>query len=386
MNRKPSALHIITRMDQGGSAVNTFFQIKETSENFDNSLLCGSLSELTEQEVAEIRSLCREFAIEPSLRRDPNPVQDAIALVKLWKFIRRGKYDIIVTHTSKAGFVGRIAAWLARAPIVTHHTHGHVFSGYFGPAKTKLFIVLEKIAARFSHMIVCLTDLEIEDHLALGIGRRDLFRSLPSGVPVEKYSTPVKDRAATRKALGAPLDAPMLVVVARLEPVKGVRRAIEAMVELKNLSPAPRLVICGEGAEREMLEKLAADLGVSDLIIAPGQRNDVADVMHAADVYISPSLYEGFGRVIVEAMCAGLPIVATNTSGAATLVREGSTGFLVPIDDSVALGQAAKKLILDPSLREKMSAAAKQAVSDELSSKAVGRKLEGFHRELLSKK
>lgn len=382
--RKIKILHIITRMDHGGSADDTVRIIKGVPpEKYESSLLCGSLEQLSETELRELKSSCSSFTIEPSLKRDPKPLSDLRALFRLRRFILNGDYDIVHTHTSKAGIIGRLAARLAGRPVTVHSTHGHVFYGYFGKLKTSLFVFLEKHIATITDRVFCLTEMEIEDHLTLNIGTRGLFSCVYSGVPLEQYATPANPREQTREKLGLPPAALVIGAVARIDPVKGIRHIVEAFKLLHAENPNAHLLLAGDGEDRPELEKLSREYGISDRLHFLGHRTDIADLLHAMDIFALPSLNEGYGKAIVEAFCAGLPVVATRVGGIPALIKDGETGILVPPADPAALANAISRLLNDPALRQQLSAASLRRVSDDLSVEAMIRRHDEIYTELL---
>jgi len=383
-NRRAKVLHVITRMDCGGSAVNTANMIKNADrERYEPSLLCGSVSQLSATDEAELRNACAEFAVEPALRRNPHPFYDPAALFGIYRFIKSRDFDIVHTHTSKAGFVGRLAAHFAHVPVIIHSPHGHVFYGYFHPLKTRLYITLEKIGAKVSDRILCFTMLAIRDHIELGIGRREQFREMKSGVPVEQFMSPARDPQTVRAELGIPAGSKVIGNVARLDPVKGVRYLIRAFGILSGARDDVRLVLVGDGEEKAELAALVKDMGIEGKVCFAGQRSDVPDLLHAMDVFVLPSLNEGYGRVVVEAMSAGLPIVASRVGGVPTLVEDGENGLLVPAGDPEAIAAAAGRILDNPQLAAEMSEASRKLVSANHSVEAVQGILEENYRNLL---
>ncbi|MFA6450484.1 MAG: glycosyltransferase family 4 protein [bacterium] len=385
--RRIKLLRIITRMDLGGSAVDVIDLIKGMNrERFESHLVCGSVSQLDGEELGELKAACASFTLMPELKRNPSPANDIKALWKLYRLIRRERFDIVHAHTSKAGFIGRLAAHLAGAPVVVYSTHGHIFYGFFGKLKTKIFVALEKIGARCSDLIFCLTDLEIEDHLKLGIGWRELFITMPSGVPLEKFESPEKPPEEVKKQLGIPAGSPVIGTVARLDPIKGGKYLVEAFAQLKDIEPAPHLLLVGDGEDRAALEALARELGVGTRARFTGLRRDVPDLLHAMDVFAMPSLNEGYGKAIVEAMCAGRAIVATAVGGVPSLIESGVNGILVPPADSAALAGAIKSILESPEIAGGLSAAALAGAGDKFSVTAMNRATEHVYFQLLVKK
>jgi len=385
--RRHRLLSIITRLDMGGSAMTVMDIVKfMDGSKYEMHFMCGSVSQLEESELAALKSACASFTVEPELRRDPSPVHDLKALLRIYRFIRRGRFDIVHTHTSKAGFIGRLAARLAGVPCIVHCTHGHVFYGFFGKFKTKIYVFLEKIGALVSDRVLCLTALEVEDHLKLGIGRRELFEVVPSGVHTEQYAVAETPRETVRSRLGIPEAALVVGAVGRLDPVKGVRHLVDAFAQLKGFATEQYLLLVGDGEERTMLETRARELGVGARVVFTGLRRDVPDLLHVMDIYALPSLNEGYGRVLIEAMSAGLPVVASSVGGVPSLIRDGVNGLLVPPAEPDALAAAVTRLAQSPDLARKIADAGKASVDENCSVAAMNRKIELIYSEILSAK
>jgi len=278
--------------------------------------------------------------------------------VHLCRVMRAQRPAIVHTHTSKAGFVGRLAARLASVPAVIHQPHGHIFYGYYGDGRTAFYIALERIAARWTDCIVTLTDRGTEEHLARKIGRRAQYRTVPSGVPTAALRAAAPSRSVARARLGLPEDAFVVAGLGRLVPVKGFDVLVAALRPLADAVPSSRLVLIGDGPQREELRVAARDLGVGGRVLVTGVTPDIAGWLAAADVLAAPSRNEGMGRAIVEAMALGLPVVGAAVGGIPAVVADGETGWLVPPGDSLALAAALVELARDEALRIKLGTAA----------------------------
>jgi glycosyltransferase involved in cell wall biosynthesis len=296
----------------------------------------------------------------PTLERDPKPARDVRALVTLVRLLRRRRAAIVHTHTSKAGFLGRLAARLARTPAIVHQPHGHIFYGYYGRAVTALYVALERIGSRWSDRLITLTDREIEEHLALGIGRRPQFVTVPSGVPTAELRSRAPGRAAARAALGLPDDAFVVAALGRLVPVKGFDLLIEAMPALLAAVPDAHAIVIGDGPEEAALAALAQRLGVSARVRLHGTSTDPAAILAAVDVLAAPSRNEGMGRALVEAMALGVPVVGAEVGGIPSVVGDNEAGRLVPPDDIPALAGALVELGRDPNVRAKLAEVARE--------------------------
>jgi glycosyltransferase involved in cell wall biosynthesis len=352
-------VHVITRLTLGGSSENTIAQVVALARaGFACGLAVGAAeSEAPSLEGARRRG-CR-IADVPGLGREVSPRRDLGALLALVRLVRRERADVVHTHTSKAGFLGRLAARLARVPAVIHQPHGHIFYGYYGPRGSAFYISLERLAARWCDRIITLTERGIEEHLAQGIGRREQYVAVPSGVPTAELRARAPARDAARARLGLPRDAYVVVGVGRLVPVKGFERLVAALPGVLAEVPSAHVVLVGDGPEREALSAQAAALGVGARVRLTGATDDVTNFLAAGDVCAAPSRNEGMGRALVEAMALGLPVVGSAVGGIPAVIGEDEAGRLVPADDVTALAAALASLGRDEALRSKLGEAAR---------------------------
>jgi glycosyltransferase involved in cell wall biosynthesis len=351
-------MHVITRLTMGGSSENTVSQIEALERaGYASTLVLGPQSDPPVVEAARRRG-CRVVEIE-GLVREVSPARDFATALQLWRLFRRARPAIVHTHTSKAGFVGRLAAWLARVPVVIHQPHGHVFYGYWGRPRTAAFVALERLAAHWTDTIVTLTPREVTEHLERGIGRRAQFAVVPSGVPTQALRAASPSRAEARARLGLPPEAYVIAGVGRLVPVKGFDLLVTALAGVAARVPDTHVVLIGSGDEQDALQARAAALGVADRLHITGSVTDVVGRLAGADVLAAPSRNEGMGRVLVEAMALGLPVVGTRVGGIGDVITENECGLLVPPDDAAALTEALVELGLDTARRAQLGAAAR---------------------------
>jgi len=350
-------LHVITRLTVGGSAENTVATMVALEAAGYAGPLAVGIAKSDAPSVDDARHRGVRLLDVPALGREVG-VRDVAALVHLCRVMRAQRPAIVHTHTSKAGFVGRLAARLASVPAVIHQPHGHIFYGYYGDGRTAFYIALERIAARWTDCIVTLTDRGTEEHLARKIGRRAQYRTVPSGVPTAALRAAAPSRSVARARLGLPEDAFVVAGLGRLVPVKGFDVLVAALRPLADAVPSSRLVLIGDGPQREELRVAARDLGVGGRVLVTGVTPDIAGWLAAADVLAAPSRNEGMGRAIVEAMALGLPVVGAAVGGIPAVVADGETGWLVPPGDSLALAAALVELARDEALRIKLGTAA----------------------------
>lgn len=393
---KIKVLHIITRFDKGGSAQNTFLTLLEQKkQNFQPCLVSG-LSLESEMKYEEIKA--QEIDIQrlesedikfiqcPSLVRKINILKDIKAFFDLWRIIKKNNPLIVHTHTSKAGLLGRLAAKLAGIPIIVHTPHGHVFFSYFGPFKTNIFILLEKLASRITDKIVTLANREKEDHIVFKIAKEDKFVVIHSGIELNEFKElDFIEKLNLKKELGIPENNLIAGTVGRLEPVKGPEFLIEAAKYTVSNYPETIFILTGDGYLKQSLEKKAFDLGIKKNISFLGWRNDIAKIISLYDVFVLTSLNEGMGRVLVEAMTLGKPIVASNIGGIPDLVTHGKNGFLVPPKNSEQFAKYIQILFEDKEKREKMGLAGKKMALN-FSARNMVEKTAKLYKELLFQK
>ncbi len=343
-----SVLHVITRLDRGGSADNPILSCLGLSERgWEVTLAYGPTSDPTPALARLERSGRVPMIRVPDLVRDIRPLSDFKAYRTLRALMARGDYDVVHTHTSKAGLLGRRAARGLRSRVV-HTPHGHVVHGYFGPALTRAIVAAERRAARWCDTIVVLTNRGREDHLAAGVGRPDQFVTIPSGVPLAAFRSGLPARGAARAALGLDEGAIVAGCVARLVRVKGQHVLLEAAARLCPLHPALRILLAGDGEDRAALEGRATKEDLRGRVTFTGRLDDPRGALAAMDLFVLPSLNEGQGRAAVEAMAAGIPVVASEVGGLPEVLDGGRAGLLVPPGDPEALAAALEDFLVHP--------------------------------------
>ncbi len=332
-------LHVITRLVHGGAQANTIITCAHQISQGHEVLLASGLETGPE---GSLWDMARERGVPlaeiPSLLRDVAPAQEVKAFFALLRLIGEFRPDVIHTHTSKAGMLARWAAWLRRVPVIIHTPHGHVFHGYFGSAISRFWILLERVSAWITDSIVVLTPAERDEHVEVGIAPPSKFALVPSGVDLGPF-------LGVERSPGA---VPRVGCVARLAPIKGVLDLVEAFPHVVAARSDATLTIVGDGPQREEIVAAIERLGLKDRVRLAGYMADVRPVLAETDVLVVPSHNEGMGRVAVEGMAAGLPVVATRIGGLKDVVHDGETGFTVPSKDPVALARAIVDCLSDP--------------------------------------
>jgi glycosyltransferase involved in cell wall biosynthesis len=350
-------LHIITRLDMGGSAQNTLLTCQELCSEHEIVLVHGlsyesRMTELEKKMVTEGIEKAKKLGVRviplPSMVRRVNPIRDLMALFSLIGIIIAEKPHIVHTHSSKAGIIGRLAAKFAGVPYIVHTPHGHVFYGHFSPLASKIFLWLEKLFSKFTDRMIALTEGERDDYLNFSVCNPTKLLTIHSGVNVEKFMQPNGNAIQKRRSLGLNQKGPIIGFVGWLLPIKGPGHLLKAMEYVWSEHPETSVVFVGKGDLDVKLRAETLRMNANGRVKFLGWREDVDEIMPIFDMLVLPSLNEGMGRVLVEAMAAGKPVVASRVGGIPDLVQHCKTGFLVSPADEKALADSIKKLLSDP--------------------------------------
>lgn len=392
MLKRIKAIHIIARLDKGGSAENTLLTVMGLDREIYDVFLVKGLSvesNMADDETRAVEEMVREAEREgiriitvPGLVRRIHLFYDLKAFFALIKILRYEHPDIVHTHTSKAGIMGRWAAFLTGIPVIIHTPHGHVFWGYFGRCKTLFYIILEKLTACITDKIIALTEQEKKDHLHFLIASEDKFSVVHSGINLDRFSNLSVDPAVMKRELEIPEGNLVVGTAGRLTPVKGQRYLIEAARKIVDVKPDTTFVFLGDGELLNELKNMAFRLGIRENVKFLGWRPDVAEVMSTFDIFVLPSLNEGMGRVLVEAMAMGKPIVASDVGGIADLVVDGKNGFLVPAADVEIMVVRINDLLESAEKRKKMGENGKSRAAN-YSSNLMVKNIDQLYRAML---
>jgi glycosyltransferase involved in cell wall biosynthesis len=382
----PKVLHIITRMVKGGAQENTLANVAGIrGPGWESALVTGPAIGPEGSLEPECLAAGVRLIRSPYLVRELSAGSDFKALGHLKEVIRGERPDLVHTHTSKAGILGRIAARACKVPAVVHTPHGHVFHSYESGLKTRLFIAVERWCAPKADALIALTPNERDEHLELGIGRKDQWSVIHSGVDFAPFEAARGEGVAVRGELGIPDDAQVIGTVGRLVPIKGQSYLIEAFAHLASDFPRAHLMMVGDGELQGVLTAQVRTLGLTESgrVHFLGLRRDVPRLMTAMDVFVLPSLNEGMGRVLVEAMYMELPCVGSRVSGIPDVIEEEETGFLVPPRDTLALEGALRRLLSEPETARRMGVAGRAKAAPGFSVERMVEKIEQLYRSLL---
>lgn len=383
-DRPIKILRIIARLNIGGPAIHvSLLTAKLNDAEYQSTLVCGQI----EPGEGDMSYYAAQHGVTPvvvpELSRALNPLRDLRTLWTLWRLIRREQPDVVHTHTAKAGFVGRWAAKLAGVPVIVHTFHGHVFEGYFGPRKTRLFLVLEQLTSRVSDVILTLTEglrRELADKYR--VTRRERITVLPLGLDLQPFADTPRKPGTFRQAWGIPADVPLVGISGRFVPVKNHALFLEAAALIRAQRPDAHFVMVGDGELRAEAEAQIAALGLSGAVAITGWQRDLTAAYADMDVFVISSVNEGTPVTVIEALAAGCPVVATQVGGLPDLLEGGRFGALTPSGDADALASAVLNTLDSPP----DTTEAQRAMLDRYGIDRLVSDLRALYRALLTKK
>jgi glycosyltransferase involved in cell wall biosynthesis len=292
------------------------------------------------------------------IRREIRPVWDLGGLIRLHKFLKKEPYHIVHTHTSKAGFVGRLAARLAGVPVIIHTAHGFAFHEGSPALVRVIYSSLERIASRWCDRIVTVSEFHRTWAIELGMCNAQQIIAIPNGIAEVGRNRKI-GLTELRRELGAQDGGLVILCMARLAADKGLEYLIEAATTLPRTGRRLQIVIAGDGPARDRLEQLAVNLKVTDRVKFLGFREDVGDLLAASDLVVLPSLREGLSISLLESMAAGKPIIATSIGSQREVASRAEMAELVRPASAPALSEAIVRLAENPALMARLGANAR---------------------------
>ena len=381
---KIRVLHIITRLIIGGAQQNTILSAAGLKDlgDYELTILSGPQTGPEGSLINEAASAC-DLHILKQLRRNINPYYDLIAFVKLIRFIKKGNFDIVHTHSSKAGILGRWAARLAGTKVIVHSVHGWGHNTFQHPFIRSLYINLEKITLPITNKLIGVSKVNIKQGISRGIGKTDDYVMIRSGIDLKRFKNPKKPQDQVRGDLGIKIDALVVGTVTRLSAQKAPLDFIKSCFIAAKSSPKCIFVIVGDGPQRAKAEALVKEYRLEKQVIFTGLRTDIPELMSIFNIFVLSSLWEGLPRVLPQAMALKLPIVATDIDGNSEAVINGENGLLVAPGDCKAIAEAVIRLLENRDLAKSLGERGFERV-EEFSDLKMLKQIDSLYRELLS--
>ncbi|MDX2967908.1 glycosyltransferase [Kribbella solani] len=332
---------IVTRFIAGAGGVALRGVLPLDPARYRITIITGQGGPLTDRATAAGMNV----VIEPSLVSPLSPADDRRALSRLTELCRSGKYDVVHTHSAKAGALGRLAAHRAGVPRIVHTYHGFPFHEFQNPVRRAAYVAIEQRLARITDSVLAIGSGVATEALRRGLATPSTLRTIAPVVEAITVPRTPASRAAARAELGLDASTPLVGTVGRIDYQKAPEHFIAAIAKLRHTSATA--VWIGSGPGDHEAKELARRTGLQDRIIFAGERSDVPQLLPAFDVFAMASRYEGLPCAVVEAMRCGIPVVATAVNSVPDLVIPGETGLLVPPGRPALLADAIDNLLDD---------------------------------------
>jgi glycosyltransferase involved in cell wall biosynthesis len=375
-------LHMITRLNLGGAQENTILSCALIDPaRFPSATVSGTQIDREGEHFTMARARGVEVIPEPAMVREPNPVLDAVALGRLVALCRRWRPDVVHTHCSKAGILGRVAARMAGVRHVVHTAHGWGFHPAQSAPERLFYQAVERGCARLADTIVVVADQNRTRALELGIGRPEQFRTIRSGIELDAFRRDESLGRATRAALGIAPGTFVFGTVGRIAPQKAPFDALAAFARVHEANPDTAFVYVGDGPQHEELAAAVTAQGLAGKVHLLGLRHDVPALLSSFDAFVLTSRWEGLPRVVPQAMAAALPVIATAVDGTPEAVTEGVTGHLLAPGDVAGIADRMRAFAADPARARSLGAAGAARV-EEFSARRMVDQLAELYAEL----
>ena len=343
---------IITKLELGGAQEIAIHTTESLGRNRYTPILISGCGGILDEEVKN-NSRIKSFFI-PQLIRMMNPIKDAITLMKIWRLLRSERVDLVHTHSSKAGILGRWAAHFAGVPQIFHTYHGFGFNDYQKWWTRKAFIWVERVTAWITDKLIVVSSENAKKGLANRIGEKRQYEVVHCATNIKAFSEIKVNFDEKKREFGIDAESPVVAMIACFKPQKAPQDFIFLAHRVSQVVPSTRFLLVGDGELKPQVEELIRRFKLNGKVILTGWRRDVPEIMQIIDVLVLTSLWEGLPIVFAEAMASGKPVVATGVDGAKEAIIEGVNGFLVEPHNIEKFAERVIRLIRDRDLAERM--------------------------------
>jgi glycosyltransferase involved in cell wall biosynthesis len=310
-------------------------------------------------------------------------MDDLAAIHRLRRYMEDRRIDVVHTHSSKAGILGRLAAHLARVPLVIHTVHGWSFNDTQPPALRSVYAQLERSIAPLTDRVITVSSQNRETGLARGIGESEQYAVIRSGIEIGDWDRPRRDRAAVRTELGFDPHHRVVGTVSCLKSQKAPLDFVRVAAAASSRNPDLRFFIAGDGELRAETAREIERLGLQEVVRLLGWRRDVVDLLHAMDVFLLTSRYEGLPRSVLQAVASGTPVVASAVDGTPEVIRHGQTGMLFQPGRIDEAAECLARLLDDDALAAGCADRARSRLTEEFEIGEMVRRLDRLYLDRL---
>ena len=394
----PKVLRIINRFNLGGPTFNAAYLTKYMAPEFETLLIGGSNDQTEESSMFIVEKLGLEPVLIPQMQRSLGVKNDWIAYQKIKRIIKEFKPDIVHTHASKAGALGRICAKMQSVPVIVHTFHGHVFDAYFGSAKAKVFINIERVLAKMSTKIIAISDIQRNDLMyKYGICRQDKIETIHLGFDLTRFFENTEEkRRQFRRLHNINDDEVAIVITGRVVPIKNHDLFVDAVKYVSERTTKKiKIFVVGDGENMEALQQKITDTGfdwaykptepANALFSLLSWRKDIDVINAGVDIVALTSLNEGTPVSIIEAQASSKPIISTNVGGVSDIVIPNQTAYLAESGNVEDFGEKLLQLVESEELRQKFSQQGREHVLEKFHYQRLVNEMSALYRRLLEK-
>lgn len=390
MDKKIKVVRIINRFNLGGPTFNATFLTRFLSDEFETTLIGG----VPDKGETNSLHILKEYGIKPiilpEMSRAINISQEYRAYKKIKKILKEIQPDIVHTHASKAGFLGRMAAFSLRIPVVVHTFHGHVFHSYFGKFKTSFFKQIERYLAKKSTGIIAISALQKHELADVHkIVNQEKIKVISLGFDLQKFQEGrIEKREAVRAQYKLSDDEVAITIIGRLAPIKDHDYFLNVIEEVLKQTPQEiKVFIVGDGSEKNHIEDRVNKLNevYPNRIMMTSWILDIATFIQGMDIVCLTSKNEGTPVSLIEAQAAGIPVISTDVGGVRDAMEDGKSGFVVKRENIETYIKNLRLLIEDDKLREKISIFGQKNATEKFGYQRLVLEMEDYYKELLKR-
>ena len=380
MNKAVRVLHIITDLPIGGAQDNTLYTVELLDRNkYEVALACNFSGDFVER--ARAIHDCELHDI-PSLKREVSFKNDFKALFALIRLIRDGSYDIVHTHSTKPGVLGRVACLFTKTDLVIHTVHGFPFHDFMNPLKRWVFMMVEWAMNLISTHLITVSTLNLKKIVDLRLAPRKKLTNIYSGIDIQRFQR--SEALDLHAELGLDSSTKVIGFIGRFSEQKSPFTFLRALKKVSAQNQGFHVALVGDGPLREDMQLFVQDNDLGNVVSFLGYRMDVNAILKGLDLFVLSSIYEGLGRSVTEALCCEVPVVATAVEGVPELVRDKKTGLLIEPEDPDQLAEGILYALANPEIMEDYAKAGSQFVSENFPVEKMVSDIDKLYQSLMN--